>query len=186
MAWTDPKTWATDEVVTAAMLNTHLRDNLLAVGPISKKYKTADESVTSSVTFQADDHLVFPIAANEIWAVHYTLFYQAAAAGDLATAVVAPTGVAAGSWLGQIGSALATTDRLDTNMSVLAVQGLGTGNPTQMGSSGTAFHVGLLFAYVANGANAGNVELWWAQNASSGTATILKAGSWLLGTRLSP
>lgn len=29
MAWTNPKTWATNELVTAANLNTHLRDNLL-------------------------------------------------------------------------------------------------------------------------------------------------------------
>lgn len=28
MAWTDPRTWATGELVTAALLNTHLRDNL--------------------------------------------------------------------------------------------------------------------------------------------------------------
>lgn len=28
MAWTTPKTWATSELVTAAMLNTHVRDNL--------------------------------------------------------------------------------------------------------------------------------------------------------------
>lgn len=28
MAWTTPKTWATSELVTAAMMNTHLRDNL--------------------------------------------------------------------------------------------------------------------------------------------------------------
>lgn len=28
MAWTPPKTWTAGEVVTAAMLNTHLRDNL--------------------------------------------------------------------------------------------------------------------------------------------------------------
>jgi len=28
MAWTDPRTWATGEVVTAALMNTHVRDNL--------------------------------------------------------------------------------------------------------------------------------------------------------------
>lgn len=28
MAWTTPKTWTVDELVTASMLNTHLRDNL--------------------------------------------------------------------------------------------------------------------------------------------------------------
>lgn len=31
MAWTTPKTWAVSEVVTAAMLNTHLKDNLNAI-----------------------------------------------------------------------------------------------------------------------------------------------------------
>lgn len=29
MAWTAPRTWTTAEVVTAAMMNTHVRDNLL-------------------------------------------------------------------------------------------------------------------------------------------------------------
>lgn len=32
MAWTSPRTWTTGEVVTAALMNTHLRDNLKAVG----------------------------------------------------------------------------------------------------------------------------------------------------------
>lgn len=31
MAWTTPRTWVTGELVTAALLNTHLRDNLLAL-----------------------------------------------------------------------------------------------------------------------------------------------------------
>lgn len=32
MAWTAPRTWVAGEVVTAGMLNTHVRDNLLALG----------------------------------------------------------------------------------------------------------------------------------------------------------
>ena len=31
MAWTAPKTWTVGEGVTAALMNTHLRDNLLAL-----------------------------------------------------------------------------------------------------------------------------------------------------------
>ena len=31
MAWTSPRTWAAGETVTAALLNTHLRDNLNAI-----------------------------------------------------------------------------------------------------------------------------------------------------------
>ena len=33
MGWTTPRTWASGEVVTAALLNTHLRDNLLETAP---------------------------------------------------------------------------------------------------------------------------------------------------------
>ncbi len=33
MAWTNPRTWIVGEIVTAALLNTHVRDNLLAVTP---------------------------------------------------------------------------------------------------------------------------------------------------------
>lgn len=32
MAWTSPRTWLAGEVLTAALLNTHLRDNLNAIG----------------------------------------------------------------------------------------------------------------------------------------------------------
>lgn len=33
MAWTAPRTWVTGEIVTASLLNTHLRDNMLTVTP---------------------------------------------------------------------------------------------------------------------------------------------------------
>lgn len=32
MAWTAPRTWVAGETVTAALLNTHVRDNLKAIG----------------------------------------------------------------------------------------------------------------------------------------------------------
>jgi hypothetical protein len=34
MAWTAPRTWVTGELVTAALLNTHLKDNLNAIVPV--------------------------------------------------------------------------------------------------------------------------------------------------------
>ena len=33
MAWTAPRTWVTTEVITASILNTHVRDNLLMTAP---------------------------------------------------------------------------------------------------------------------------------------------------------
>ena len=31
MAWTAPRTWVVAEIVTASVMNTHVRDNLLAL-----------------------------------------------------------------------------------------------------------------------------------------------------------
>lgn len=44
MAWTAPRTWVTGELVTAALLNTHLRDNLLHLGESAGL--TVDDTVT--------------------------------------------------------------------------------------------------------------------------------------------
>src|SRR5918996_3875392 len=34
MVWTAPRTWVTGELVTATLLNTHLKDNLNAIVPV--------------------------------------------------------------------------------------------------------------------------------------------------------
>ena len=51
MAWTAPRTWVTAEVVTAALMNTHVRDNLL-------------ETASAKVTTAGD--LVYATAANAL------------------------------------------------------------------------------------------------------------------------
>ncbi|GAA1790242.1 hypothetical protein GCM10009795_039930 [Nocardioides hankookensis] len=51
MAWTAPRTWVAGEIVSASMLNTHLRDNLLALDFSSGFVAvTAAANVTSSST----------------------------------------------------------------------------------------------------------------------------------------
>lgn len=53
MAWTVPRTWVTGEIVTASLLNTHLRDNLNSVLPIgtlimrAANYTTTETAVES-------------------------------------------------------------------------------------------------------------------------------------------
>lgn len=51
MAWTAPRTWAVGEVVTAAIMNTHVRDDLL-------------ETAAAKVTTQGD--LVYATGANAL------------------------------------------------------------------------------------------------------------------------
>lgn len=48
MAWTSPKTWSISEVVTAAMLNTHLRDNLNWILPMPGAWTTFTPVLTDA------------------------------------------------------------------------------------------------------------------------------------------
>jgi hypothetical protein len=50
MAWTDPRTWVAGETVTAAQLNTHVRDNLKAVGDPWAAYTPTWTAVTTNPT----------------------------------------------------------------------------------------------------------------------------------------
>jgi hypothetical protein len=52
MAWTNPKTWAISEVVTAAMLNTHIRDNLNWILPAPGAWIPYTATMTTTGTAQ--------------------------------------------------------------------------------------------------------------------------------------
>jgi hypothetical protein len=59
MAWTAPKTWVVGEAVTAADLNAHIRDNLLALKAPPTTLIKLDESsdyTTTSTSFVAIDN----------------------------------------------------------------------------------------------------------------------------------
>lgn len=47
MAWTAPSTWVAGAILTAAQLNTQLRDNMLAGGPIYATTAARDAAITS-------------------------------------------------------------------------------------------------------------------------------------------
>lgn len=46
MTWTSPRTWSSGEVLTAALLNVHLKDNLAATGFVADR--TISPAATSS------------------------------------------------------------------------------------------------------------------------------------------
>lgn len=50
MGWTAPRTWAAGETVTAALLNTHLRDNLKALGDPMAAYTPSWTSTGTAPT----------------------------------------------------------------------------------------------------------------------------------------
>ena len=177
MAWTAPRTWTDGELVTAAIMNAHVRDELNAIGPLVRLRKTADESVTSNATPQNDDHLFFTIGASEVWAVECVLFWTdnniSASALRVGWSVPAAcTGTYTFSYKGNVATAMVPSDPT----------GLGTNQIADRAQ--TADQTALIWATIVNSTTPGTVNLQWAQSSSSGTATTVKANSTMFGYRI--
>lgn len=78
MAWTTPKTWTVGEVLTAAGLNTHLRDNLNALRFTSLGTGTVNNTAWTSVTVTsiAEDDAQGWVAATNYWTVPYSGWFR--------------------------------------------------------------------------------------------------------------
>lgn len=140
-------------------------------------YKPSDEQVASSTALQDDDHLALPVVAGARYALDAYLDIEADPAADITLGWSAPagatlswteTGISAGN-TGNIGSL--KQSRLD----------LATSSGVGIVAAGSAVRpAGSLLV----GGTAGTLRLRWAQTGSSGTPTIVKAGSWIRLTRI--
>jgi hypothetical protein len=176
MPFTAPKTWSTGETLTAANFNTYIRDNQLSFGPHLIVRKTSDESLSSNTTLQDDDQLLTPsIAANEIWQLTLFVRFQGTP-GNLKHSFSFPTG---GTLVfTSIGANVASTNFAQST-EITASDGAAhdiTGASTP--------RVVIIEAIFLNSTTPGAVTYRWAQNTSSGTATIVKANSTLWGVKL--
>lgn len=200
MAWTSPRTWTTSEIVTASMMNTHVRDNLLETAPgkasaagqtihstaanavsmvTASKYKTADETVNNSTTFQDDDHLSFAIAANEVWAFEMFLYYTIASGNPGIKVKFTVPASCTGQGTVYIGAGVLDSSSTSLNNFFYSI---GTGfNFALIGFTGVSFFGS---GAIINSTNAGTVTLQWAQNSAVASDCKLKQGSYLNLKRL--
>lgn len=131
--------------------------------------KTADESVTSSVTLQNDNELVLDVAANTTYSFECVLGYTAGTTGDFKAAMNFPSG----------GTMFASVQRTDGSTYAEAAGGqILSGSAIAGGGLGTTIPAMQLWRGIfMNGGTAGTFQVSWAQNVSNGTATTVKAGS---------
>lgn len=139
------------------------------------KRKTADETVNNSATLQNDDHLSFPIAANEVWTFDLRLFIVGDATADLKAAFTWPTGATA-IWAphGQRAADSVVTSAAGTSTSGTAVSLGADAGPALLVIAGT----------IENASTAGTVQLQWAQQTATVANTTVKRGSVLIADRL--
>lgn len=127
--------------------------------------KTVTESRVSDAVLAADSEIFLPVEASSSYLLEFHFVFTGTREKST---LVGPTGA---TLAGTYHEATAA-DVQDASLGV-----------TIAGES-AAQRRGLIFGVLAIGGTAGTVELQWAQNTTSGTATAVKAGSFLRLTKL--
>ena len=140
------------------------------------KYKTAAETVNNSATLQNDDHLAFAIGANEQWAFEMFLAITSTTTADFRLSFTVPSGATI-----QIGGDISRNATSGAHLDGAWLTGDGT---TNINMNADVVNALRLSGVVINGANAGTVQLQWAQGGAAAVDTIVQAGSWLKAKRL--
>jgi hypothetical protein len=139
--------------------------------------KSSNQSVTSSTTVANDSQLKFAVEANATYLFHVWLWvYAADGTPDIKLTFTGPSGstlVWSPSTL--YGTSDGTTALGTVSAATVTLNAFVDANERNQ----------LYFGSILNGATAGDVTLQWAQNTSSGTATTVKAGSYIYGIKVS-
>ncbi|MEU2924205.1 hypothetical protein ABZ636_03960 [Streptomyces sp. NPDC007251] len=147
--------------------------------PVTIVRKTADETVTNSVTVQDDDQLTAAVAASSVYLVEGFILYDGDTTGDFRLTFAGPAG-ASMDWTP---NGLATSQATGTGSMKLDRLPLGT--EETLGASGAGVKaVALPRGILTTGSTAGNLTLRWAQAVASATASTVFANSWLRLTKI--
>ena len=178
MAWTNPKTWAFQESVESSELNIHLRDNLLAMPDHLLAEKSADESLSSNTTPQADDHLLFAMGTSQTWFLRLVLWCIDNGSGNFQGSVTVPAGAATRM------SCIWWTPGAPASITTIHVQDAVSGSPNIWICTPSAGMVMQFSGYATTSGTAGNWQFNWAQGTSSGSTIVIKKGSYLAGRQI--
>lgn len=163
--------FATNDVPTAAQFNSWLVN-------VNWARKTANQSVTSSITLQNDSELVVPVEANALYKVDCLLLYDGPAAADLKFLFRTPTG---GS-MTAMANALVSTGSSQQDSQNLPI----TGNSSEAaGTFGSGTQMLTMLGVLTTVGTSGNFQLEWSQNTSNASATRVLANSFISLRRMS-
>ena len=152
---------------TVIASNAVFQRRLLVPTNSTRVIKLNDETLTTDTTLQNDDELVVAVAANTSYFIQGGLIVASPTTADLKINFTAPSGATFTIMADYVASG--TTLLSATTVSALTgIDGRGATTVSAVRFGGAVLTTG----------TAGNFQLQWAQNASSGTTTI-HAGSWM-------
>lgn len=134
--------------------------------PVSA-FKPANQTVTNSTTLQPDDHLLWPVTANAVYALSLVLYFNSGATPDFKLRFTGPSGYAI-TWSTIALNASAVTNLAGplTEATTAIYDGQGADAPIYIDGR------------VEVGATAGTLGIEWAQNNADASATTVLAGSY--------
>jgi hypothetical protein len=141
-------------------------------------YKPTTESVTSSTTFQDDNHFTFSVLANSAYALESYIPYDGAAAGDLKMQFTGPA--LASMFFTNFGANTAAPAEYNVVVETLAAAGSARGVAANDATVMSCQPKGTLVV----GATAGTLQFQWAQFVSNATATRILGGAWMRLTKI--
>jgi hypothetical protein len=153
---------------------------LNSIAPLNA-VRSSTQSVSSSTTLVNDDTLFLALAANATYNVELLLLYSGGTqlSSDMKWGFTLPSGASGAGETSHLaisgGSAVYANQATNLTAS-------GSANVCATGGAGTAFAAKTTATIFTTGA--GTLQLQWAQNTSSATATIMGIGSSLVAWRL--
>ncbi len=126
--------------------------------------KTADETINNTGTLQNDNHLFFPIGANETWIFNVDFNGVSGTTPDFKFAMTAPAG-----------ATCQYNFYLPTGIVNSRVTTCGTATASIPGNGAEQSYIG--YGTITNGGTAGTVTLQWAQFTANASNTIGRQGS---------
>lgn len=133
-------------------------------------YKSADETVNNSTTLQDDNHLFFPVGANEVWAFIAHIPVNSGANPDFKFTFTAPAGTTGG---------FANSETAGADMVAFGTTKNFSTNGVALGEIGA-----LITGTAIVGGTAGNIQFQWAQNALEASDTKVLKGAYIIAHRL--
>jgi len=137
--------------------------------------KTADETINDSATMQDDDELVIAVGANEIWYLQLWVRVLSMEAADFKWQFTVPVAATIeGFDLNDVG--VATGAAPLRSLTLAGIQAFLVAGASEYALCISAVYVG--------GANAGNIQLQWAQNTADASDTKVLANSFITAHKL--
>lgn len=174
--WVDyPSNWAKPGHIPRGYENEAILDRLASLNPEIIAIKTADETIISTGTYQDDDHLFLEVEASGVYVYKIRGGFVSSTTADFRHRMSAPSGTFSGTYF-DYSTAAGTNSRLTySNPTDAANTGLDGKSPTE-----TSFEFGGIFTC---GSTGGTLQWQWAQDVSTASNTIVRAGATITAIR---